>query len=73
MTENLKKKRNKGEYVIGSIILCAGAMILMPKIIDTISSYLYKRKGQSIDNCDEWGPEIVRKEEIERGNNNGCL
>lgn len=65
MAKNQKKKKFKVGYVVGSIILCTGAMVLMPKVIDAVSSYLYKKKVHSADENDNWGPEIVRKEEVQ--------
>lgn len=64
MAENQKKKKAKVGYVVGNIILCVGATVLMPKIIDAVSSYFYKKKVRPVEQNDDWGPEIVRKEEV---------
>lgn len=66
MAKNQKKKRSKVGYVIGSVILCASAMVLMPTVIDAVSSYLYKKKVPPVEKDDNWGPEIVRKEEVDK-------
>lgn len=58
------KKNSKIGFFIGSIVLTAGAMIVIPKVIDAVSSRLYSSMSTNASNVDEddnWGPEIVRK------------
>ena len=66
MAKKQKKKRSKVGYVVGSVILCASAMVLMPTVIDAVSSYIYKKKAPPEAGNDNWGPEIVRKEEVDK-------
>lgn len=62
MVNKSEKKKSKVGYVVGSIVLCASAMVLMPKVIDAVSSYFYKKKAHLVEINDDWGPEIIQKE-----------
>lgn len=68
MNNDEVKKNNKrvgiGLYVVGSIALAAGAMLVMPKVINELSEKLYKKDfTDSIDQDDDnWGPEIVKND-----------
>jgi phosphate/sulfate permease len=56
-------KKRKGLYVIGSIALAVGGFIAMPKIIDFLSTKMYRTNPASKKEADDnWGPEIVRRE-----------
>lgn len=63
--EKKSKKKSKALYIIGSIALTVGSVIVVPKFIDYSSSYIYAKKPQNTLNHDdnEWGPEIVKKSE----------
>ncbi len=57
------KKKTMATYIIGSIILAGISMIVIPKLIDAVSSNVYgkmPRKKPALDD-DDWGPEIVKK------------
>ena len=60
-----KKKENKALYILGSIAIGVGVAIVVPKLIDYVSSYLYEKQPRNIENHDDddWGPEIVKKSE----------
>lgn len=65
-TKKNENKKNKALYVIGSIVLTAGAIVIVPKIIDLASSYIYEyqygsSKEKKSEDSDDWGPEIVKK------------
>lgn len=45
----------------------AGMFVVMPKLIEKGSEYLYSRNQRPANpqNDDEWGPEIVKKSTLE--------
>lgn len=60
-----KKKKNTGLYIVGSLALAAGAVIVMPKVIDYLTEKMYAPASSSTsDDDDDWGPEIVKKEKV---------
>ena len=59
-----KKKKRIAMYVIGSLALAAGAVVVMPKVIDYLSESYYK-PTQPTPSDDDWGPEIVKIEHSE--------
>lgn len=67
-------KKRKGLYIIGSITLAIVAFIVMPKLIDILSTKFYGLISSPIDDDnDNWGPEIVRKVKITEEKPNGEL
>lgn len=58
-----EKKKSVAGYIIGSIVVACVSMIVLPRLIEAVSSNLYKRMPRKpIDSSvDDWGPEIVRK------------
>lgn len=71
----MKKKRKKKTewYILGSVVIAAGAFVAMPKIIDFLSNKMYDQKPVSNADDDDWGPEIVRKEGVEESESDGEL
>lgn len=65
MDENIKhneKQNNIFAYVLGSAVLAIGALLVIPKVIGFLSEKLYR--PDSFENeDDDWGPEIVKKEQ----------
>ena len=60
------KKKSMAKYFIGSIILACISMIVIPKIIEAVSSILYSKMPRKIaQDDDDWGPEIVKRTERE--------
>ena len=58
------KNKNKSLYIIGSIVLTVGSVIVIPKFIDFASSFIYEKQPRgTVKQDDEWGPEIVKKSE----------
>lgn len=56
------KKKTMAKYIIGSIALAGISMIVIPKIIETVSSNVYSRMTKKISiSDDDWGPEIVKR------------
>lgn len=64
--EKERKKRNIW-YVIGGIAFVAGMFVVMSKLIEKGSEYLYNRNQRPVNpqNDDDWGPEIVKKSTLE--------
>ena len=61
--KNRRNKKKTGLYIIGSVALAAGAFIAMPKIIDSLSTKMYRViQTPKDEDDDDWGPEILRKE-----------
>ena len=61
-TKEMTQKRS-AYYVVGSLALAAGAVVVVPKMIDYLSNKFYKAPTQTTDD-DDWGPEIVKKETV---------
>lgn len=61
-TQKKKKKMNKGLYIVGSLAVAAGAVIVMPKVIEYLSDKMYTPSAPDKKDDDDWGPEIVRRE-----------
>lgn len=64
--EDFMGKKRTGaitRYVIGSIILAGISIIVFPRIIEAVSSFAYRkvRRTPVIENEEDWGPEIVKK------------
>ena len=64
MKEKNKKKKRVGLYIVGSFAVATGAVVVMPKIIGYLSEKMYTPAEPSSQD-DEWGPEIVKKENTE--------
>lgn len=64
----MKKKSNKKKrmeiYIVGSLVIAVGAVIIMPKVIDYLSEKMYTHTEPSFQD-DDWGPVIVKKEKAE--------
>lgn len=43
-----KKKKSKAGFIIGSLCVAAGAMIVLPKVTEALSSYLYSKQTTDI-------------------------
>lgn len=56
----MRKKTNPIWYILGSAALAIAAFVAMPYVIDYLSDKFYE--PNEIDDDDDWGPEIVRKE-----------
>lgn len=65
MKKEAKKKKNTGLYIVGSLALAAGAVIVAPKVIDYLSDKMYKPTSTPATDDDDWGPEIVKREKTE--------
>lgn len=53
-------------YLVGSVIVSVIAFVVIPPLIDAFSDKLYNQnvKPSPAKPDDDWGPEIVRKEEL---------
>ncbi len=71
MGKKKEKKKNIGLYVVGSLALAVGAMVVMPKVIDYVADQLDNNVKQKDD--DDWGPEIVRREKPAKEDEDGEL
>ncbi len=72
MSDNNKcSKKNKKIYVIGSVALAVGAMLVLPKVIDALSEKFYT--PEEFEDNDDWGPEIVKKEKAVEEETDGEL
>ena len=70
MADTLVKKTAKSKvkstvcYVVGSVAVCAGALIVIPKVAPYISGTINKKKAK-ISNAkkaeDDWSPVIEKK------------
>ena len=64
--EKKENKKKKFLYFLGGVALAGGMCLIMPKLIEVGSDYLYKKNPPPIKNeDDDWGPEIVRRESME--------
>lgn len=53
-------------YVIGSILIFAVACFVIPKITKAVTNKAYKESiKKKNENEDDWGPELVKKNEDE--------
>lgn len=60
-------KKNKFWYILGSIAVTVGAMIVLPKIIEKGAKLFYEnRKTKNDLEEDNWGPEIVKTSELKK-------
>lgn len=61
------KKRKSVWCVIGGIAFVAGMCVVMPKLIEKGSDYLYQKSQSPVkpQDDDDWGPEIVKKSTLE--------
>lgn len=57
--EKKGKRLNIVAFVIGSIALAAAAMYVVPVIIDSSSSYIYKKMPSKVSD-NEWGDDPVK-------------
>lgn len=65
--EQERKKRKSVWRIIGGFAFVAGMCVVMPKLIEKGSDYLYQKSqspGKTQDD-DDWGPEIVKKSTLE--------
>ncbi len=64
MTHQKKNKKNMGINLIGSVLLAAGVVIVLPKLINAVSSYIFTKRFESnyfVDAEEDCGPKIIRK------------
>ncbi len=66
-----KQEEKNMYYVVGSLALAAGAMVIVPKVIDYMADQFNNVKPQ--DNDDDWGPEILSKEKPKKEDSDGEL
>lgn len=57
------RKRSGILQIIGGIVFAAGMSVIIPKIIEKGSDILcsINHSSKKLQDCDDWGPEIVRK------------
>ena len=66
-----RKKENENKkkrfwYILGGIAVAGGMCVLMPKLIEVGSDYLYSKNVPPVKPDDDtWGPEIVKRETLE--------
>lgn len=74
MKQEQKNTKSGVLHIIGSVAFAVGICTIMPKIIEKGSDFLYSKKCSSKEshNCDDWGPEIVRRNSSE-GRKNGSI
>ncbi len=60
------RKRNVGQYIVGSLVLTIGAAVLMPKAIDLLAAKLYEHAPRGNIDTDDWEPEIVCRKNSKR-------
>lgn len=69
----MSKKKSCFGWIIGSVTLCAAAVVIVPPLINKISSVAYKASNQKLDD-DELFPEPIVEEksmeETEEDENN---
>lgn len=65
----MKEKPQKPKtikYVLGTIALASISVVVVPKLIELGTEYFNPKKPQDIEPLgDDWGPEIVKKSELE--------
>lgn len=55
-----KKKKSKAGFIIGSLCVAAGAMIVLPKVTEALSSYLYSKQTPDIEaDADDHSDQVV--------------
>lgn len=69
----MKKKKNVGMYLVGSLALAAGTIIVAPYVIEFVSGKLSKITLPQENKDTEWNPVIVRKEKPAKENEDGEL
>lgn len=57
-------EKNKRKLYIARVLLVAGAVIIVPKLISSLSDKIYEHITSNKDV--DWGPEIVKKKNIEK-------
>lgn len=56
------EKKSKAGYIFGSLCMAACAVIVVPKVIAALSTYMYgKQTDIETDTDDDWGPVIEKK------------
>lgn len=73
MGKKKEKKKRTGLYIVGSLAVAAGAMIVLPKVIDYMSDFITDTKPKTVEDDDDWGPEIVRREKPVKEDEDGKL
>lgn len=70
----MKKKKNTGLYIMGSITLAACAVLIAPIVINYLASQLEKACPVEDKDDDDWGSVIVRREKpVKEVDENGEL
>lgn len=65
--EKREFKKNKFWYLLGSVAVTVGAMLVLPKIIEKGAKFFYEsRKITNGLEDDDWGPEIVKTSELKK-------
>ncbi len=60
---HMQKKKCSIWYILGTIVVVAAVIVILPKAIQIISAKLYKMKSADQDlDIENMGPEIVKKE-----------
>ena len=73
MKKQAEKKKNPALYILAAAAVAAGAMIAAPKLIDFLARQ-FERPAEVRDVDEEdWGPEIVRRENAAKENEDGEL
>lgn len=69
----MKKQKHGILHMVGGIAFTAGMCIIMPKLIEKGSDFLYNktRSSKKQQDEDDWGPEIVRKTDLEEEQHGG--
>ena len=61
-----KNKGNRFWHILGGIAVTSGMCIIMPKLIEIGSDYLFRKNTAAVKSDeDAWGPEIVKTETLE--------
>ena len=68
-----RKKKHTGLYIVGSLALAAGVMVVAPKVIEFVADQFDNTPPQDPKDDDDWGPEIVRREKPVKEEKDGEL
>lgn len=67
MSRKRERKKKSIWYILGGIVFTAGMCVIMPKLIEKGSEYLYRKSQIPFrwQDDDEWNPEVVKKSTVE--------
>ena len=76
MTKTEKSKEHRKlifQNIVGGLLVASCTIVLVPKVVNALSSYFYSKRPVNPDQTaeEDWGPEIVRKEEIKESEGDG--